>query len=290
VNLRRIERWMDGEFRPASRHEPQLTSARERWSGFLVERDPCRGGSADIAYAHTELVMIKSGSVSIQDGGRRYAGGPGSINIWPGGYESRTLAWSTDGPTEIISVQLDPPAMRLLVPECEALPMAMQPVVDDAALTALMSLMEREVEGRCEMGRLYGESLCLALFARVRSQYGIAKSAHGATRPGLSRHASERVREYVQAHLDADLCLAKLALVVELSPQHFAIAFRTSFGTTPHQYVLRQRIEHAKRALHCATPSIADVAFSLGFATQSHFTAVFRRVVGVTPRRYRDSV
>jgi AraC family transcriptional regulator len=298
MTLRRIERWMDGQYRPACEEEPQLASAKKRWSGFLVERDPCRQGSAAIAYEHTELVLVKSGGVMIEDhssrGRRRFAGGPGTINVWPAGHESRWLVWTPlgdPGPTEMVSVQLHRDVLALLLPGSADITFAMQPALHDAILTSLVSRIETEVQTGCATGRLYGEYLCMALLARLRSRQGTAKPARSdGPLPTLSLSVHERMREYVQAHLDADLCLDELARVAQLSPQHFAMAFKASFGTTPHRYVLRQRIEHAKQALADTSMSIADLAFSLGFATQSHFTAVFRRMVGVTPGRYRATL
>ncbi len=96
-----------------------------------------------------------------------------------------------------------------------------------------------------------------------------------------------RVTEYVQQNLDKNLTLADLAATVYMSPYHFARLFKCSTGEPPHRFVVRQRITHAQSCLTAEGLSIAQVARMAGFRTPSHFTTVFRRVLGVTPGAYR---
>ena len=76
--------------------------------------------------------------------------------------------------------------------------------------------------------------------------------------------------------------------MVGLSSSHFARAFRTSVGISPHQYVIGQRIGEARRLLAARRLSVAEVALALGFADQSHFAEAFRKATGTTPGRYRQ--
>jgi len=95
------------------------------------------------------------------------------------------------------------------------------------------------------------------------------------------------VTEYIQQNLDKDLTLAELAAVVCMSPYHFARLFRCSTGVPPHRFVVRQRIARARACLATPELSIAQISRMVGFGTPSHFTTVFHRVTGVTPRGYR---
>jgi AraC family transcriptional regulator len=97
------------------------------------------------------------------------------------------------------------------------------------------------------------------------------------------------VRDHIHGHLGEPLSLCGLAAVAGLSPRYFAVAFRRSTGVTPHQFVLQQRVAEARRRLTQRDASIAEVAAELGFASQSHFTDVFRRMVGTTPTGYRKA-
>lgn len=80
-----------------------------------------------------------------------------------------------------------------------------------------------------------------------------------------------------------------MAEIAGVSPNHFALLFTKATGLTPHQYVLRARIESAKLHLKDEALSIAEVSKLTGFRTQEHFTKVFRRIVGITPREFRNS-
>jgi AraC-like DNA-binding protein len=96
-----------------------------------------------------------------------------------------------------------------------------------------------------------------------------------------------RVTDYIREHLDQDLTLARLGAVVCMSPYHFARLFQRSTGLPPHRFVVRARIGHASTLLAARELSIARIARVVGFRTPSHFSTVFRRLMGVTPRAYR---
>jgi len=98
-----------------------------------------------------------------------------------------------------------------------------------------------------------------------------------------------RVTQYIQQNLDKDLTLAELAAVVYMSPYHFARLFKDSTGVPPHRFVVRQRIARARGVLAAPELSIAQVSRMVGFRTPSHFTTVFRRVLGITPGAYRTA-
>lgn len=107
-------------------------------------------------------------------------------------------------------------------------------------------------------------------------------------RGGLSPTVRRRVQDYIETHLDRPLVLDELAGVAALSPYHFARMFKQTTGEAPHAYVLRRRVARARRLLvQERRRPITVVAAACGFSSQSHFTASFRRLTGVTPRRYR---
>jgi len=96
-----------------------------------------------------------------------------------------------------------------------------------------------------------------------------------------------RVTDYIQAHLDHDLTLAQLGALVCMSPYHFARLFQRTTGLPPHRFVVRARLEHATTLLAAPELSIARIAQVVGFRSPSHFSTIFRRIMGVTPRAYR---
>jgi AraC-like DNA-binding protein len=98
------------------------------------------------------------------------------------------------------------------------------------------------------------------------------------------------VIEYIHSNTSGNISLADMARIAELTPHHLATLFTKATGLSPHQYVLRVRIERAKIHLIDDRLSIAEVSKLVGFRTQEHFTKVFRRVVGVTPSKFREEL
>jgi AraC-like DNA-binding protein len=96
-----------------------------------------------------------------------------------------------------------------------------------------------------------------------------------------------RVLTYVDANIGEPMRLADLARVAGLSRTHFARQFRVATGFRPHDYLLRKRIERAQQMLAATSDTLVDIAFSVGFRTQAHFSTVFKNIVGHTPCQWR---
>ena len=107
---------------------------------------------------------------------------------------------------------------------------------------------------------------------------------------GLSRERLQRVRDYVEAHLDDRMTLADLAGVACLSPYHFSRSFKQAVGVGPQRYIMQRRIERAKTLMRRTSQPLASIALEVGFTDQSHLTQVFRRATGVTPGRFRAAL
>ena len=103
----------------------------------------------------------------------------------------------------------------------------------------------------------------------------------------LPKWRLRRVEEYVKANFDRCISLSDLAKVAGLSRMHFAAQFRTATGYRPREYLLHQRIEHAKSLLSNTETPLAEIALAVGFCTQAHFSTVFKRITGETPARWR---
>jgi AraC-like DNA-binding protein len=105
----------------------------------------------------------------------------------------------------------------------------------------------------------------------------------------LPKWRLRRVEEYVEAHLDCGIGLSDLAKAAGLSRMHFAAQFRTATGYRPREYLQHQRIEHAKSLLSNTKIPLVEVALTVGFCTQAHFSTVFKRFTSETPARWRSA-
>jgi AraC-like DNA-binding protein len=105
--------------------------------------------------------------------------------------------------------------------------------------------------------------------------------------PGLPKRQLRRVAAYIDANIGEPITLAKLAATAGLSRMYFARQFRAATGIRPHEYVLRKRVGRAQQLLTATSDALVDIALSVGFQTQAHFTTVFKKIVGNTPRQWR---
>jgi AraC-like DNA-binding protein len=96
-----------------------------------------------------------------------------------------------------------------------------------------------------------------------------------------------QVLRYIETNIGEPIKLANLAATAGLSRMYFAKQFRTTTGIRPHDFVLRKRIERAQQLLAATSDPLVDIALSVGFQTQAHFTTVFKKVVGSTPYQWR---
>lgn len=97
----------------------------------------------------------------------------------------------------------------------------------------------------------------------------------------------ERARDRLHADLAATLTVQSLAAEVGVSPVRLARAFHRVFGESLGTYHRRLRVRRACERLRDGDATLAEVALETGFADQSHFTRVFRRLTGTTPAAYR---
>jgi AraC family transcriptional regulator len=104
---------------------------------------------------------------------------------------------------------------------------------------------------------------------------------------GLLRWALKRVEEYVDANLGSTLDIEELAALVKMSPSHFARSFHKSVGLTPHRYVIQCRVAKARELLATTNLPLIEIALTMGFSDQSHFSRRFQELVGVPPGAYR---
>ncbi len=150
-----------------------------------------------------------------------------------------------------------------------------------------------ELEAEDRLGsRLYAEALALALavhLLREHSSLGRSalRAASRAPEGGLQRRALERATHYISDNLTGDLALAEIARSANTSPSHFSRLFKEATGLSPHQYVIRERVEKARELLTGTDMRLHEVAEAAGFAHQSHMGRHLKRLLGVSPTHLR---
>jgi AraC family transcriptional regulator len=158
----------------------------------------------------------------------------------------------------------------------------------DSRLGALAAAVHAEMVAGYPNGRLFLDSVEQAMAIALVSGYAVRHRPVQISRGGLGPARLRRISELIHAKMEHELSLDEMAQSVGLSTAHFARMFRKSTGETPHQFVLRQRLERAKAMLRAPDARVLDVAVACGFKTQQHFAQVFRDVCGISPTRFRQ--
>ena len=157
----------------------------------------------------------------------------------------------------------------------------------DLLLQHIALVLQATVAAEDVAGQLYAAALAEALVGHVLRRYAAARPAQRAATGGFAPYKLRRTLAYIQAHLEEPISLTTLAAMAQMSPTHFAHLFKEATGLPPHQYVILCRMEHAKRLLADTDMPLIEVGLQVGCMDQSHFTALFRTHVAMTPKAYR---
>src|SRR6266404_3025570 len=160
----------------------------------------------------------------------------------------------------------------------------------DPRLSAMVAAVDAEMVAGFPSGRLFLDSVEQAMAVALVNGHAVRHLPVQIYRGGLGSARLRRIKELVHAKMEDDLSLDEMAQSVGLSTAHFARMFRKSTGETPHQFVLRQKLERAKAMLRAPDARVLDVAVACGFKTQQHFAQAFRDVWGVSPTEYRQDL
>ena len=216
---------------------------------------------------------------------------PGEIIVVPAGM---ALRWSQRGSVdnEALHLYLHPNFLRTTAESIDfdysQIRLAEQFGIRDEHLQHIALSLLCEMKEPNVIGRVYAESLARVLAMQIVRRYSYLKELH-ASRGGMAPRKLRRAIEFINENLDKEqtVALAAVAEAVQMSYFHFSRAFKQSTGVSPNAYMTEQRIDRAKKLLTETELPIADIALRTGFASQSHFTTTFRKLVWTTPKAFR---
>lgn len=206
-------------------------------------------------------------------------------------YGDRTFVWhQRQQASEYVNLFLEPAFLHRIADEHGLPAVQIDPrvIFIDPTILHIAQLLKSEVISGGLAGDLYVESLRNLLAIHLLRNYSGGSEIGKEDAPKIDDLQLKRVRDYIEANLAEELTIADLAGLIPMSQFHFARAFKAAIGEPPHRYVTQRRIEQAKVLLSVTKLSVAEVAYRVGFSNQSHFTAQFRKIAGVTPKHYRD--
>lgn len=157
--------------------------------------------------------------------------------------------------------------------------------IDDPALAAEFRAFHATIAG--DRPPIERQGRWMALLATLIARHSTVRRPF--PRVGAEPRAIATARDYLETHYAEPVTLDVLAAHTGFSPFHLLRTFRRTLGVPPHVYLESVRIRHAQRLI-AAGVALAEVAYAVGFSSQSHFTTRFRRIIGVTPGRYRAAL
>lgn len=263
------------------------------WDGIRLEHCQLQPGELP-RHRHREHVVLLSltdgckGELITSSGtGVRGTQTKGNVCVIPSGLDHEA---ALEGNSEHLALYVDPSLITKAAAEAQlsgTVEIAERYTRRDKVIKSVGMALLGELETEGLSGRLYAESLGNVLAVHLLRYYAVPMSQPVTFTGGLSAIKLRQVTEFIGDNYGRDLKLAELAQVAGMSSFHFAREFKRTTGTTPHQYLIKFRIERAKTLLARNDLPLAEVGLRSGFGHQSHFTRLFRRITGTTPNSYR---
>ncbi|XIA64942.1 helix-turn-helix domain-containing protein [Bradyrhizobium sp. TZ2] len=215
---------------------------------------------------------------------------PGTVTVIPAGSTSR---W--DIPESLNVIHLYLPQTTLDRVALEAGTPSPADLMDRSAhpdpITSRLLLSAADVlEGSAALDALFRQQLTDLLATRLLVAHAGSPVAIQPVIGGLSPTALRRAIERLRSDADPDVSLAALASDAGLSRFHFCRAFKESTGLSPHAWLRQHRLEQAMDMLRDTSESVASIAATLGYSSQTAFAAAFRKLTGETPTDWRRRI
>lgn len=271
-----------------------LSSRDLSWKGLLIERHTADSGERPESIADHYILGLVCGRPWIGEHPNGRGGFvsipniPGKITVISPGI---VPAISTREGCEHILCVLESSFVKGVEDELDRRPTETprsRGGLDDPAIRELIKLLAAEATEGGPSGRLYAESLSLALAARLLKLSAATQQLCSTVSP-LPRPVLRRILERMES-LDVALDLNSLAAESGYSRGHFLGMFRAATGFTPHHYVLQVRLKRAQELIKLGSLSFIDIAVACGFSSHAHMTKTFRQHLKVTPSEYRRNL
>ena len=272
----------------------QLAPAQISHNGFRISLLTDRPGLVEVPGLEETRVSIHVGP-PVQISCRRdrhYHSGTsvhGDIHIIPAGTPS---IWEVKGNDTFLTLSVSPALLNRAAEELnldpERIEIRNRFQVRDTQLENIGWALKEEMECGCPCGPVYLDSLAMAVATRLLCCHSSRPVETRRPNKRLSDRRLRQVFDYIEDNLAGNISLGDLAAVVGLSVSHFKVLFREAVGLSPHQYLIRRRVERAKNLLGEGELSIGQIAIETGFAHQSHLARHMHRMLGASPKAMRE--
>lgn len=234
-----------------------------------------------------QLLLLRSGAGTAHLDGQALPLGPLSlINVPAGNVHAFTFEPGTQGLVITLADEMLATTLAGADDARLALGRAFVGVVD-ATMATVATHIWHEFSGLRGARALVLRGLCATLLGLVARVGALAEAGHGsAARPELL----QRFEKLLETHYPAHWSVADYAKALAISPTHLSRLVRTATGEPASRLIEARVVREARRNLAYTNLRIATIADTLGYADPAHFSRVFTRSVGVSPRRFRQQL
>ena len=207
---------------------------------------------------------------------------PGCATILPAGQPS---GWLVDGELDVVTLSISAAELQR-TPAHDQFQRMRFAFADPLGAALTRQILGELYAPQTPERQVYVTALAGALKAHmVRGPQNTAAS--NIPTADFAAYRLHHIMNRVLARPEADHSLEAMAADADLTPSHFCRVFKRATGVSPHQYVMKARLDRAQELLAGSDLTIAQVAEALGFTSQSHFTRAFRGHAGQTPSTWR---
>ncbi|WFD09649.1 helix-turn-helix domain-containing protein [Tepidibacter hydrothermalis] len=135
---------------------------------------------------------------------------------------------------------------------------------------------------------LEGKVLELLALATYRHEQSVKKEHLNVKVSKNDLRSLKKVIKFMEKNLSKYPSIKDLSKIANMSTTRFQLAFRKTYGTTIYEYFKTLRMNHALLLLRDSESSIKSIASEVGYNNAGHFSGVFKKMYGVTPKKYRD--
>ena len=162
---------------------------------------------------------------------------------------------------------------------------------EEEELTAVMEEAMRRIQRRRQFEELNRSCECLGEESRKEEVYGAEfKDEADMEEPDRLGQAAEKIRRYIQKNYMRDISMQDAARMMNYSDAYFCKLFKQCFDQNFTAYLTAFRIHEARRLLREKNVSVREVSMLVGYYDANYFAKVFKRITGMNPSEYRDSV
>ncbi|NJM45847.1 MAG: helix-turn-helix transcriptional regulator [Alkalinema sp. RU_4_3] len=286
------------EFLPTS---PLLASFQSGWNGAQIAH--YRYSSIDLpevanaqhivivplGHESIDLELVSEGhSQAISYREKDFAGG--CIEVLPADLPYGLHSTAPNQRMELIHCYLEPTFLAQVAHESvnpDRVELMLTPKTPDLLMHQIALALRSSLVDGSNGNRFYADAMATAMAAHLLRYYTTRDHVLREYKDGLSKQKLQQAIDYMQANLGEDLSLGAIAQELGMSQYYFCHLFKRSTGLSPHQYLIRQRVERAKILLKQSDRTVTMIALECGFASSSHLAKCFRQLTGLNPNQFR---